>query len=357
VANEFKNLKVCAGDKVVLKASGGVRYVWKHGDNSAETTIFPMKDSTYTVDVYNEGGCKSTDTVRVKVTPIRLLPPKIVLCELDTMSLDATNPDTTAVATYLWENGDQRPRIPISKPGIYTVTVKIRDCVYKQTTEIIYRKRPRIALASDTLLCFAGAGEIEAAPYRTFKHNIDAKLLNRESGEIYYYDWRYKGDTTQSYIALGIVEPTNTISLSVGRADTSYVLRIRAGSTNCETFDTIKVIHNCDARVKIPTAFTPNDDKLNDTFAPITSDLTGILIQVYHKWGDVVFEKFIDPKDNKGWDGTFLEKDGWDGTFGGNPVPMDSYQYVIVTWSKDRKGFAVRRSVTGNVQVIREFAR
>jgi gliding motility-associated-like protein len=134
-------------------------------------------------------------------------------------------------------------------------------------------------------------------------------------------------------------------------------VRIRAGSTNCETYDTIRVHVICDARIKIPTAFTPNNDKLNDTFAPITSDLTGIFIQVLHKWGDVVYEKFIDPKDNKGWDGRFDEKEGWDGTFNGSPVPIDDYQYVIVYWSKDRKGNAKRQQVTGTVQVIREYTR
>jgi hypothetical protein len=62
-------------------------------------------------------------------------------------------------------------------------------------------------------------------------------------------------------------------------------------------------------------------------------------------------------KNKEIWDGVFDEKEGWDGTFGGSPVPMDSYQYLIVTWSKDRKGFAVRRSMTGNIQVVREFTR
>ncbi len=364
VANEFKNLKVCAGDKVVLKASGGVRYVWRHGDNSAETTIFPIKDSTYVVDVYNEGGCKATDSVRVKVTPIKLLPPRIVLCENERTTLDATNPDKTAVATYLWDNGDQRPIVPIFKAGIYTVTVKILDCVYKQTTEVIYRSRPRIALSNDTLLCFARANEIAAPPYRPITHTLQAKLNNRESGETYYYDWRIKGSAATNYIsgAVGIVAADNFVplTLNIAGADTSYIVRIRVASTNCETYDTIRVNMNCDARIKVPSGFTPNDDKLNDTFAPITSDLTGILIQVYHKWGDVVYEKFIDPKKNKNkeiWDGVFDEKEGWDGTFGGSPVPMDSYQYVIVIWSKDRKGFAVRRSMTGNIQVVREFTR
>jgi PKD repeat protein len=361
VANADKNLKICAGNSVTLEASGGVRYEWRHGDKTAKTTVSPKKDTWYYVTVFNESGCKSTDEVLVRVTPIKELPPRIVLCDNDRTQLDATNPDPEP-ATYLWNNGDQRPIIPIFRAGIYTVKVKIRDCEYTQTTEVIYRSRPRIDLTADTLLCFARPAEIAAPPYRSAIHTIEAKLLNREAGEIYYYDWRLKGATDLIVGGVGIVEANNIVPLplNISGADTSYVVRIRAGSTNCETYDTIRVNFNCEGRIKIPTAFSPNDDKLNDTFAPVTSDLTGIMIQVYHKWGDLIFEKFVDPKKNMNkeiWDGVFDEKDGWNGTFGGSPVPVDSYQYVIVYWYKDRKGFAVRRSVTGSIAVIREFTR
>ena len=366
VANADKKLKICAGNSVTMEASGGIRYEWRHGAKTAQTTVSPTKDTWYLVSVFNEGGCKAVDSVLVRVTPIKELPPRIVLCENETTTLDATNPAATAAepATYLWDNGDQRPIIPIFKAGIYTVKVTIANCSYSQTTEVIYRSRPKIDLTRDTLLCFARANEIAAPPYRTATHTLQAKLTNRETGETYYYDWRVKGSSASNYIvgAVGIVGADNIapLTINISGADTSYIVRIRAASTNCETYDTIRVTMNCEGRIKIPTAFTPNDDKLNDTFAPITSDLTGILIQVYHKWGDIVFEKFIDPKKNKNkeiWDGVFDEKDGWDGTFGGSPVATDTYQYVIVFWSKDKKGFAVRQSTTGSIQVIREFAR
>ena len=366
VANADKNLKICAGNSVTLEASGGVRYEWRHGDKTAKTTVSPKTDTRYYVTVFNESGCKSTDEVLIRVTPIKELPPRIVLCENERTTLDATNPAATATepAKYLWNTGDQRPIIPIFKAGTYTVMVTIANCTYTQTTEVIYRSRPRISLANDTLLCFARANEIAAPPYRAAIHTLQAKLTNREAGETYYYDWRIKGSSASDYIlgAVGTVGADNIapLPLTIVGADTSYIVRIRVASTNCETYDTIRVNMNCDARIKIPSAFTPNDDKLNDTFAPITSDLTGILIQVYHKWGDVVFEVFIDPKKNKNkeiWDGVFDEKLGWDGTFGGSPVAVDSYQYVIVYWSKDKKGFAVRQSTTGSVQVIREFAK
>jgi gliding motility-associated-like protein len=360
IANANKDLKICAGDKITLTATGAVRYEWEHGDKTASTTVSPTKDTWYVVYGFNEFGCKSkADNVLVKVTPIKELPPRIVLCEGERTELDATNPDP-APATYLWNTGDQRPKIPIFKAGTYTVTVKIKDCIYSQTTEVIYRSLPRLALSRDTLLCFAKPNETEDKPYRAYQHTIQAKLLNMEAGEVYYYDWKVKGTSTLIPEGIGRVEADGMIPLPISTAenvDLTYELRVRMESTKCQTIDEVRVKYNCDGRIKIPSAFTPNDDKLNDIFAPLTSDLTGILVQVYHKWGDIVYEKFIDSKKNGGWDGTFKEEWGWDGTFNGTPVPADNYQYVIVYWSKDRKGFAKRQSVTGSITVIREVTR
>lgn len=361
VANAQKDIKICAGDKVTLTATGGLRYEWRHGAKSASTEVAPTKDTWYLVNTFNEFGCKSkADSVLVKVTPIKELPPRIVLCEGERTELDATNPDNSAPATYLWNTGDQRPKIPIFKAGTYTVTVKIKDCTYSQTTQVIYRSLPKLALSRDTLLCFAKPNEIEDKPYRVYQHTIQARLTNMEAGEVYYYDWKVKGNPTLIPEGVGRVEAGGMIPLVLNTSptvDTTYVLRVRMESTKCETIDTVRVKYNCEARVKIPSAFTPNDDKLNDVFAPLTSDLTGILVQVFHKWGDVVYERFIDPKKNGGWDGTFKEEWGWDATYNGSPVPADSYQYVIVYWSKDRKGFNKRQSTTGVIRVVREVTR
>lgn len=354
VAHSNKNMKVCAGDNVTLRASGGVRYEWKHGATGAEIVVSPTTDSCFVVSVFNASGCKSMDTVCIKVTPIRKLPPRLFLCEPETTVLDATNPDP-AKASYSWNNGYDTPKIPITKGGIYTVTVKILGCEYQQSCEVIYKNTPKIALKTDTLLCFARTGENEDAPYRTATHLVTAKLLNREAGEVYLYEWRIKGSTKPIDGGVGIVGNDNLIPLTIGRLDTTYILRIQSKSANCATEAAIKVVVNCTGRIKIPTAFTPNGDKLNDTFAPITSDLTGILVQVYQKWGDIIFEKYIDPKNNGGWDGIFKEEDGWDGTFGGSDVVSDTYQYVITYWSKNKVGGNVRASVTGSLVILRKI--
>ena len=351
VAHTQKNMQVCSGDVVTFNASGGIRYEWSHGATTANTNVTIVSDSCFVVKVFNENGCMDTDTVCVKIIPIKKLPPRLLLCERERTVLDATNPSNLP-ATYSWNNGYQSPTIPIFKAGIYTVTVKVANCEYQQTCEVIYKNTPQINLNRDTLLCFSVNNEIENPPYRTYTHRLAAELTNREAGETYLYTWQMKGSSTP--LRTGTVGSDNLAPLDVSRLDTTYIVSLQTQTGNCVTEDTITVKVNCTARVKMPTAFSPNGDKLNDTFAPLTSDLVGISIQIYHKWGDIIFDKFIDPENNEGWDGVFKEEDGWDGTYNGSHVPVDNYQYVIVYWSKDRKGNIVRKDLTGSVAVMRK---
>ena len=51
----------------------------------------------------------------------------------------------------------------------------------------------------------------------------------------------------------------------------------------------------------IPNAFTPNADGLNDIFLPVSTDLQAYDLQVFDRWGQLIFAT-TDPA--KGWDGT-----------------------------------------------------
>jgi gliding motility-associated-like protein len=50
----------------------------------------------------------------------------------------------------------------------------------------------------------------------------------------------------------------------------------------------------------MPNAFTPNGDRLNDTFRPVSVALKQFQMQIFTRWGQEVFRS-IDPA--VGWDG------------------------------------------------------
>ena len=69
-------------------------------------------------------------------------------------------------------------------------------------------------------------------------------------------------------------------------------------------------IQNCDdCRLFIPSAFTPNNDGLNDLFKarPECSNVAmqNFSLSVYNRWGQLVF---LTNDINDGWDGTYRNK-------------------------------------------------
>lgn len=70
------------------------------------------------------------------------------------------------------------------------------------------------------------------------------------------------------------------------------------------------------AQVAIPDAFTPNGDGLNDVFRPLAPYTNELLLEVYNRWGEIVFR-------------TTTLNDGWDGNYAGRPAQGGPYIYYI----------------------------
>ena len=125
--------------------------------------------------------------------------------------------------------------------------------------------------------------------------------------EPYRYEWRmddYRGFSDTSFIAgfrTGIYDFTITDGNGCYHILRNLVLR--EGFEDC---------------IKIPNAFTPNEDGINDLWLieniesyPVNN------IVVYNRWGQKLFEA---P------DGSFK---GWDGKYKGKELPTGSYIYII----------------------------
>jgi gliding motility-associated-like protein len=101
-----------------------------------------------------------------------------------------------------------------------------------------------------------------------------------------------------------------------GDVDRVYTLTVTDGR-GCVATDTtlIKVA----PVIKVNNAFTPNGDGVNDYW-----DITGLIayqdatVDIYDRWGQNVFHSLGYPKP-------------WDGTYGGKPVAVGVYYYVINT--------------------------
>ncbi len=105
-----------------------------------------------------------------------------------------------------------------------------------------------------------------------------------------------------------------------------------AGSANA----TVEVLSDENSAF-IPTAFTPNDDNLNDLLFVRSPKVTALEFRIFDRWGT---EVFATNNINTGWDGR--DK-------GGNEVDVGIYvYYAIVTFDNGKS-----KTLKGNVGVIR----
>lgn len=66
----------------------------------------------------------------------------------------------------------------------------------------------------------------------------------------------------------------------------------------------------------MPNAFTANNDGLNDKFYWLPVFVKEFYLQIYNRWGELIFE-------------TKDKNQPWDGTYNGKNVPADVYFYKL----------------------------
>jgi gliding motility-associated-like protein len=85
----------------------------------------------------------------------------------------------------------------------------------------------------------------------------------------------------------------------------------------CKSYDTINIVIYEGPEIYIPTAFTPNNDGLNDVLHVLPIGMKSFdYFNIYNRFGQLIF--------------TSNNKDkGWDGTFRGARQPAGNYVYVL----------------------------
>lgn len=123
-----------------------------------------------------------------------------------------------------------------------------------------------------------------------------------------------------------ILRPVLTVT-----ADAVYTLTA-TGLGGCTASDDLSV--KVFKEVKVPNAFSPNGDGINDTWVLTNlSDYPECSVEIFNRYGQKIFQ-------STGY------KTAWDGTMNGHPLPLATYYYVI----KIKNGSA---PLTGYVVLVR----
>ena len=94
---------------------------------------------------------------------------------------------------------------------------------------------------------------------------------------------------------------------------TTYYL-FAQNDSGCTIADSVRISVTSDIEVILPTAFSPNEDSINDRFQVIGRNIESAQLSIYSRWGEKIFE------------GDGLK--GWDGFYDLRVVDMGVYLYV-----------------------------
>ncbi len=257
----------CYGDSLIVNAGFGFNsYQWSNGSSAQQTTLHSSGD--YKVIGTTIEGCKSYDTIKilnVYALPQVKLNKDSILCVGSQGDLDAG----PGYANYLWNTGANAQHITVNAIGNYRVTVTDSNgCKNSDSTSIkLLAAIPAEFLSGNDSVCVYG--DLTIASLKNFKT----------------YLWS-NGHTGKS---LTVTQP--------GR----YILEV-SDQNNCVGKDTVAIFgKQCLQGFFIPTAFTPNDDGLNDVFLPkIFGNLKNYQFRIYNRYGQLVFST---ANINTGWTG------------------------------------------------------
>ncbi|MEO1257335.1 MAG: gliding motility-associated C-terminal domain-containing protein [Bacteroidota bacterium] len=179
----------------------------------------------------------------------------------------------------------QQPgEICYDEPGTFELvhTVYFAGCADSYTTELTVVPVPEINLGNDTTLC-----------------NDTFFELNTDIAGATEYFWN-DGQTGPSR-----------------QVDISGNYRVDIDFSYCILTDSVYVdIISCNENIFSPTAFSPNNDGINDFFEIFVVDVKIIKTQIFNRWGGLVFNADL------------MEKN-WDGNINGEPAEVGTYIFLI----------------------------
>jgi gliding motility-associated-like protein len=148
--------------------------------------------------------------------------------------------------------------------------------------------------------------DVEAGPDKTIVEG-DAVELEGTANGTYPVIWT----PTQT-----LTFPVNQLRpLAAPTVTTTYTLSAKVGDCTDESKVTVTVL----PRVRIPSAFSPNGDGLDDTWEiDRIAEYPNSRVIIFNRWGNKLFETTGYRRGNE-----------WDGTIKGQPAPLGTYYYVI----------------------------
>lgn len=387
--------------QIPATAPGGGVFSWSPNyniinQNTSNPTVFPKMTTWYKVRL-DDNGCLNDDSVRVRVVDFVTLSLRgdTTICAGDPVQLFAQTDGLQFSWTPAATLNDPTLQNPVANPintTTYQVTATIGRCNATSDVTIFTVPYPLADAGPDPTICFGTTARLNGTvnPGAVFSWSPEATLSNPRSlnpvasppltAQYVLTSFENNGcpkpgrDTVQVIVlpkvnafagrdtaivvgqplkltgtggvgyfwypstGLNNVSISNPVAVHDGSIDSiRYWLRV-TDEAGCVDSATILVrIFKVNPQIFVPSAFTPNNDGLNDLVRPIAVGIERIeYFTIYNRWGQMVFN-------------TTVNGEGWDGKIAGKP--QDSNTFVWLVKAVDYLGNPVFQK--GTVTLIR----
>ena len=278
---DLNDLEICLGESVLVELDPAFEYTWNPtllnfclNDSCSEVSFAPQSNINFIIQAQDEEGCLDTINLNIIVN--------------DTLAADTTIAFICPGDSVFWE-GNWYDEV-----GTYCIELDQDSLCQNQTCLQVfyYAEEPLEIIASDTILV---AGDF-----------VDLSV----NGPFVEFNWT----ATDQLDCLDCPNP----SLEIIQDQWVYLQAVDENGCLAEDSIFLRVITECiQEDFKIPNAFTPNQNNANDVFrvVGIQSDDVAVSIEIYSRWGELLFEGF--------------DNSGWDGEHEGDLAPEGVYLYII----------------------------
>lgn len=283
--------------------SGNYTYQWSSSfssnlGNTPTIEVIPSTTTTYTINVTDNCGNTTSENIVYTITspPLVLeMSPDIEICPGDSAYISVQASGGYGNYYYNWyHSGETTPGVWVYPRSSTTYTVNVSDECQTFSVE-----------GSTTVTIVKPNADFNSSS-TTYFNDLPITFVNWTQGAT-TYEWTF-GDGNGSTIT----NPQNTYD----EPGTYYVTLIAIDDKGCRDTITKPILIEEEWYLYIPNTFTPNGDRLNSTFQASTIGINTLSIQIYNRWGELVFTD--DARDFQ-----------WDGTFDGAYVPDGTYTYKV----------------------------
>lgn len=283
----------------VTGGSGTYTYEWTDAEgniisNGNAVNVVPSETSTYSVTVTDACGNVTTDEVTITI----LSPPLVLtiteeqeICPGDSALITVNATGGFGNYYYNWIHSDDTTASVWVSPDVsttYTVIVQ-DDC--------------------GTFQVQASTSVIVVKPDADFRPVTDPKFTNlpitfqnlTENGVT--YEWEFGEGSTST-----MVHPNN-VYMTPGTYDVTLIATDEKG---CVDSITKPIVILDEYYIYVPNAFTPDGNRYNNTFRVSTINIVEFDIQIFNRWGELIFSS---GDKNFEWDGTYKGEMVQDGTY------------------------------------------